>query len=58
MGIVFGDRMTSDYNRYDQIGADASYAISHVGVPGGTPVDFFPLRQSSTFSNILSLRKT
>ncbi|KAF9509880.1 hypothetical protein BS47DRAFT_1487742 [Hydnum rufescens UP504] len=43
MGIVFGYRMTSDYDRYDQIGADASYAISHAGAPGGTPVDFFPL---------------
>ncbi|KAF9509882.1 hypothetical protein BS47DRAFT_1320025 [Hydnum rufescens UP504] len=43
MGIVFGYRMTSDYDRYDQIGADASYAISHVGAPGGSSVDFFPL---------------
>jgi hypothetical protein len=58
MGIVFGYRMTSDDDRYDQIGADASYAVSHAGVPGGTPVDFFPMRQSSTFSNTLSLRKT
>jgi hypothetical protein len=58
MGIVFGYRMTSDYDRYDQIGADASYALSHAGAPGGSPVDFFPLRQSSTFSNTLSLSKT
>jgi hypothetical protein len=49
MGIVCGDRMMSDYDRYDQIGADASHALSHAGTPGGTPVDFFPLRQSSTF---------
>ncbi|KAF9515847.1 hypothetical protein BS47DRAFT_1376141 [Hydnum rufescens UP504] len=43
MGIAFGYRITSDQDRYVQIGADASYAISHAGAPGGTPVDFFPL---------------
>ncbi|KAF9509886.1 hypothetical protein BS47DRAFT_1348721 [Hydnum rufescens UP504] len=43
MGIAFGHRITSNSDRFIQIGADASYAISHAGAPGGSAIDFFPL---------------
>lgn len=41
--IGFGVKIRSNDDPYIQIATDASYALGRTGVPGGTPLDFFPL---------------
>lgn len=41
--IAYGHEILSEDDPYVQITADSSYAITHCGPPGGTPVDLFPI---------------
>lgn len=46
MRIVYGHQITSKDDPYVKIAADTGYALSNGGPPGGTPLDFFPFRES------------
>ncbi|KAF8064434.1 cytochrome P450 [Lyophyllum atratum] len=43
--IAYGHQITSDDDPYVYVTEGVSHALSNMGPPGGTPVDFFPILQ-------------
>ena len=49
MRLVYGHQITSEEDPYLVIAARVGYAISNIGSPGSTPVDFFPIRECARY---------
>jgi hypothetical protein len=45
MRVVYGHQITSEEDPYLDIAERVGHAISNIGSPGSTPVDFFPIRE-------------
>jgi hypothetical protein len=49
MRLVYGHRITSEEDPYLAIAERVGHAISNIGSPGSTPVDFFPIREYARY---------
>lgn len=44
MRVTYGHQILSDDDEYVKLANISLESVSEVGVPGGTPVDLFPIR--------------
>jgi hypothetical protein len=49
MRLVYGHQITSEEDPYLAIAERVGHAISNIGSPGSTPVDFFPIREYARY---------
>ena len=49
MRITYGHQITSEEDPYVKIAERITYIVTNGGLPGTTPIDFFPFRRFTTY---------